>query len=301
MPRDGSGVYSKPSGTEAAPNATITSSQFNVTVDDLVTDANTARPITAGGTGAATAALARGNLDVARVVTSETDVTAGRGLIVGSGGLLANAPAIAVTNLNDVVTGHNWAVNNAAGIANLPTSAGPGIVTVERRATDRYWQTYREAAPSGGSNGREWTRVYNGSFWTSWAPTYSPLSILGDVSQSGGVPTGALIQTASGSNGLAKRFACGLQICWHRVALTVGIGSSHLGGFRSGTQTWTFPLAFQGDSQITATGSPDLLDDAGGVICGGITTTKTDWAFTAVGSQSSALRAARLMAVGRWF
>lgn len=64
MPRDGSGVYSKPAGTTASPNTTIESSKYNSVVDDLVMDANAARPITAGGTGATTAAAARTALGV---------------------------------------------------------------------------------------------------------------------------------------------------------------------------------------------------------------------------------------------
>lgn len=52
MPRDGSGVYSAPPGSKAAPNTTIESSKHNALVDDLAADANEARPIGAGGTGA---------------------------------------------------------------------------------------------------------------------------------------------------------------------------------------------------------------------------------------------------------
>ncbi|WP_448729433.1 hypothetical protein [Agrobacterium sp. 22-209-1] len=51
MPRNGSGVYSKPAGTTAVPNTTIESAKFNQVVDDLVQDANFPRPPTAGGTG----------------------------------------------------------------------------------------------------------------------------------------------------------------------------------------------------------------------------------------------------------
>lgn len=63
MPRDGSGVYS-PDWVNAAPNTTIESAKQNAMVADLVADANAARPITAGGTGAATAAAARTALAV---------------------------------------------------------------------------------------------------------------------------------------------------------------------------------------------------------------------------------------------
>lgn len=65
MARDGGGVFSKPSGT-TAPFASnlISSTTFNTLIDDFVTDANTARPITAGGTGATTASAARTALGV---------------------------------------------------------------------------------------------------------------------------------------------------------------------------------------------------------------------------------------------
>lgn len=65
MPRDGSGVFSKPAGTTAVANTTIESAKYNQTIDDLVTDANTPRPIVAGGTGASTAAGARTALGLA--------------------------------------------------------------------------------------------------------------------------------------------------------------------------------------------------------------------------------------------
>jgi hypothetical protein len=58
-------VYSKPAGTTAVSGTTISSANYNATVDDFVTDANTARPVVAGGTGATSATAARTNLGVA--------------------------------------------------------------------------------------------------------------------------------------------------------------------------------------------------------------------------------------------
>ena len=72
MPRNGSGVYSKPAGTTAVPDTTIESAKYNSTIDDLVQDANTARPITAGGTGATSAASARTNLAVPGLATDNS-------------------------------------------------------------------------------------------------------------------------------------------------------------------------------------------------------------------------------------
>ena len=64
MPRSGGGIYSKGSPSVVS-GTTIQSAAYNTTIDDLVTDANAARPISAGGTGAANAADARTNLGAA--------------------------------------------------------------------------------------------------------------------------------------------------------------------------------------------------------------------------------------------
>lgn len=52
MPRNGSGVYSPPAGTLATTLTPIESAKYNAFVNDLTADANAARPISAGGTGA---------------------------------------------------------------------------------------------------------------------------------------------------------------------------------------------------------------------------------------------------------
>jgi hypothetical protein len=70
MPRNGSGVYSKAAGSTAQTLTTISSTSYNATIDDLVDDANTARPIVAGGTGATTAAGARTNLGLGSLDTT---------------------------------------------------------------------------------------------------------------------------------------------------------------------------------------------------------------------------------------
>jgi hypothetical protein len=71
MPRNGGGIYSKGSPSVVT-GTTIQSAAYNTTIDDLVTDANAARPISAGGTGAANAADARTNLGISATNTPFT-------------------------------------------------------------------------------------------------------------------------------------------------------------------------------------------------------------------------------------
>lgn len=99
MPRTGD-VYAPPAGTKGTPDTTIQSSKYNAFVDDLTADANGARPVTAGGTGATNATTARQNLGAnnasnldagtipdARLPTSQAGKTfTGGGItLVGSG------------------------------------------------------------------------------------------------------------------------------------------------------------------------------------------------------------------------
>ncbi len=64
MPRNGQGVYSLPPVYEAVTGETIEAQQHNVPLEDLAADANNARPISTGGTGAQSATQARENFDV---------------------------------------------------------------------------------------------------------------------------------------------------------------------------------------------------------------------------------------------
>lgn len=62
MARNGSGVYSLPAGSTVTNGDTSDATDINTPLTDLETDANTARPVVAGGTGATSASAARTNL-----------------------------------------------------------------------------------------------------------------------------------------------------------------------------------------------------------------------------------------------
>ncbi|MCE8009865.1 DUF2793 domain-containing protein [Aestuariivita sp.] len=73
---------------------------------------------------------------------------------------------------------------------------------------------------------------------------YGPGNLLGTVSQSGGVPTGAVIERGSNANGDYVRFADGTQICTHVPvsSLTANVASGSL--FRSDEYAWSYPASF---------------------------------------------------------
>lgn len=80
MPRDGSGIYTRPPGTNAVPDTTIDSAKYNNNVGDVESDLNLPRPIIAGGTGASSADNALTNLSAekAKQVVTNWDATTWR-------------------------------------------------------------------------------------------------------------------------------------------------------------------------------------------------------------------------------
>ena len=66
---------------------------------------------------------------------------------------------------------------------------------------------------------------------------YGPATVVGAVSETAGIPTGAVIETGNTVDGNYTRWADGTQICWHRGNLT-WFNATRL------QFDWTFPLPF---------------------------------------------------------
>ncbi|MEX5576797.1 hypothetical protein [Pseudophaeobacter sp. A-200-2] len=143
-------------------------------------------------------------------------------------------------------------------------------------------------------------RHFSGGVPTDWAAIYTAGNILGAVSQSGGAPTGAVIERGSNANGEYVRLADGTQICTHTMP-TVAADTAFGGLYSGPVETWNFPAAFFGTPTVS------------GGVDGGSTNTTYRWlalgdiqltsiSFRQLSATLNAYtRGTRLVAIGRWF
>jgi hypothetical protein len=108
---------------------------------------------------------------------------------------------------------------------------------------------------------------------------------VGTVSQTGGVPTGALIETGTNANGEFIRWADGTQICKGAVIPASGLAS------------WTFPAVFVTAPRCYAT--PSNVSPRYATIAAPTTTTVEVRAFDQTGASASPTT--QVIAFGRWF
>jgi hypothetical protein len=130
LARDGSGNYTLPANTQAVSGDPISSTKYNTLVQDLEADANTDRPIVAGGTGASTAAAARTNLGLA----IGTDVQAFDAGLLSIAGLTTLADRSIYTTASDTyavytLTAAGRAILDDADAAAQRTTLGLAIGT----------------------------------------------------------------------------------------------------------------------------------------------------------------------------
>jgi hypothetical protein len=218
-------------------------------------------------------------LSAAQLTKSRTDVTPKRilrnfahGLGVGTNSVdLADADAIASSGFTSV----NASTVNAAsavtsGILTLPAYGQmcQMQITSNRAAFRR--------APTGAGAG------------TPWNDLFSKLNILGTVSETSGVPTGAIIEQGSNANGQYVRFADGTQICFD-TRLSSAAGAS----------AWTFPVTFvDTDIQVLITPGGTLPRFVGVSALFATSTSFDAWASD--GTTRVAINC-RMIAIGRWF
>jgi hypothetical protein len=122
-------------------------------------------------------------------------------------------------------------------------------------------------------------------------------NILGTVSQSGGVPTGAVIERGSNSNGEYVRLADGTQICWNFEAGSADCSDTNtfLGSLYRGAVAWSFPAGFSAIPNVL------VVTRTNSRVPGPATaTTSASTLYHLQGVSSSTLTAIGGIAVGRW-
>ncbi|MEQ8898431.1 MAG: DUF2793 domain-containing protein [Roseovarius sp.] len=118
---------------------------------------------------------------------------------------------------------------------------------------------------------------------------FGPGNLLGTVTQSGGTPTGAVIERGSNANGDYVRFADGTQIC----------GKRRLSG-ATGAVTWTYPAAF--DQAPTVQGGLTKASlSGGGAMQSGLSGTMSCDVQAFDSSGAAVSTDMNVFAFGRWF
>ncbi|EPL3437889.1 hypothetical protein QBC30_005002 [Citrobacter freundii] len=133
--------------------------------------------------------------------------------------------------------------------------------------------------------------------------TAAKADVVGTVSQSGGVPTGAIIERGSNSNGEYTKFADGTLICWFTKSVE-SITSNPSGGttnlYFSTESVFTFPATFVGTRPAVVPSAP--LSTGGTSSWPSIRgSSLTGTSLALISNVQNAAAYLGYTAVGRWF
>lgn len=196
--------------------------------------------------------------------------------------------------------------------------AQAGILTVDPRFTTQTLQTYTSlTAPyrtfkswrfQGGGR-TSWREVFSGSDAAdlrtqlgldSADNAFRRGNILGTVSQSIGVPSGAVIERGSNANGEYVRFADGTQICTRRISYTRTVGTSSGSIFVDANPVGGAPLPatfVESPSHSFTIESPDVFFLSNGAAAGQF----PSFYLASQAARSSGVYIICFTAIGRWF
>ena len=186
---------------------------IKVSVDGVSWDTGLEIDSNTGKTTLPNGAEITGALTGTAVQQSATDDTAGRLLAIsgtnGAFGLgsTGNQPTMSDIDADDNSTGFWRSIGTSVGTYPAGVSKF-GSLRHERYDANNQSQWYVPV------NADEvWTRRYKDPAWGDWRLVYDQASLVGTVSETGGVPTGAVIERGSNANGEYTRWADGTQIC----------------------------------------------------------------------------------------
>ncbi|WP_291732351.1 hypothetical protein [Leisingera sp. F5] len=231
--------------------------------------------------------LKDGQASGAAVQSSATDSAAGKLLLAGAFGLGANSTSAPPSNdISDgIPSGFYTTDADTTGTGSETPVNGP-LLHVQRgggTGSPGAFQIWQRGV------GNLLYRRFASGVPTDWAEFFTSANILGTVSQSGGIPTGAVIERGSNANGEYVRLADGTQIC--TIAITADSGADSV---------WTFPAAFSTTTNlavhVTARSSANAI--IGGARAPSVSAVSWNAHNTAGGRTATPCS---LRAEGRWY
>lgn len=206
-----------------------------------------------------------------------------------------------VTPLNGVV--------GAVGATTIRTARGYDREVVSYATSATTWSAWSEPNVRGGANSTITSlsglttalSVAQGGTGnnTGTASKLAGAGILGTVSQSGGTPTGSIIEKGSTATGEYTKFADGTMICRHTYTASTSVDLPFNGAFVSGYIPWIFPAAFVASPSVIVTprGDTALFGMVGPSGSGTMENIRIGQSVSA----GAATRSANFVAIGRWF
>ncbi|MFW8636716.1 pyocin knob domain-containing protein [Cribrihabitans pelagius] len=232
----------------------------------------------------------------AAVQSDGADATDGKLLKANAYGWGGKALTVPNDNLDDITVAGNYFLTTAV-LAASTLPAGHGFSSGSCLIHFQFNADNSAQFLIAHGTGYAFTRIKDGGVWQPWALLYSNTSLLGTVSQSGGTPTGAVIERGNNASGEYVRFADGTQVCWSNGFTADSTAATGNVFAWANYQTWNFPAAFIVSPLVSVGGRSNALSCWGSA--GGISASKADIGCMTTISQTA--RTVSAVAVGRWF
>ena len=232
---------------------------------------------------------ASGRASGSAVQSGARDAAAGRLLSVGAFGLGGGDNL--VTDLTQALAPGHYAFAEDSAVGSPGTGAFQCTLEV-RRAGAAGGMTFRAARiGTGPGTMRAWHGSRSGSVGAiTWTDTMLAATLVGAVSQSGGIPTGAVVQSGANGNGRFVRWADGTQICETPSFVTASGGAA----------IWTFPAAFA-FADVAVLGTSRFTGGPRIIACNPLSATTAEIHSWDQNGSSAVAPQAALSARGRWF